>query len=71
MASAFSSTPGATMSTNARSTWTMRCASGWFWQSVPSRFHVKATASRRRTSMPMLARASMVSSISTSTSGFA
>ena len=47
------------------------CTSGWFWQSVPSRFQTKAMASSRSTSTPRLARNSTISAYSANTSGFA
>ena len=46
-------------------------ALGRFWQVVPSRFHMKATASRRNTSTPLLARKRIWSRIARKTSGLA
>jgi hypothetical protein len=45
------------------------CTSGWFWQSVPMRFHRNAIASRRRHSTPWLARKQTISANSHRTSG--
>ena len=47
------------------------CTSGSDWQRVPMRFHMKATASKRSTSTPLLARKSMIPTISRKTCGFA
>ena len=62
---------GAAIPRAARKTWAIKWASGWFWQLVPKRFHVKATASSRMISTPRLARLSNTSTISYKTSGLA
>ncbi|MNU05815.1 hypothetical protein D3C72_2507590 [compost metagenome] len=71
MASALSSTPGATMAAMARNACSRLWASGWFMQSVPSRFHRKAVESRRNTSIPLLARPSMAPAMAAKTAGLA
>ena len=71
MASALNTGAGQAIRATARSACVNAWTSGWFWQFVPSRFHVKAMASRRRTSTPRLARNSTMSAYSTSTSGLA
>ena len=70
IASALKTVAGQAIRATARSTWVSACTSGWFWQLVPIRFHVKAMASSRSTSTPRLARKSTMSAYSTSTSGF-
>ena len=57
------------MRATARSAWVTACTSGWFWQSVPMRFHRNAMASRRRHSTPWLARKQTISANSQRTSG--
>ena len=63
-------TAGQAIRATIRSAWVSACTSGWFWQSVPSRFQVKAIASSRNTSHPALARSQMMSANSSSTAGF-
>ena len=70
MASALNTTAGQAMRATARSAWVMACTSGWFCDVVPSRFQMKAMASRRRTSTPRLARKRTMSAYSHMTSGF-
>jgi hypothetical protein len=70
MASALNATAGAAIRTSARNACSSSWTSGWFWQSVPTRFHRNGTASRRSTSTPALARSSMTRAIATNTSGF-
>ena len=62
---------GATMRLAARSACRIICASGSDWQRVPMRFQRKATASRRMISTPLLARCSMIPTISRKTRGLA
>ena len=50
--------------------WMMRWASGRFSQLVPISFQMKATASRRRISTPVLARKSISEAMARKTSGF-
>ncbi len=54
--------------------WLIACRISWtsgsFWQIVPMRFHMKATASRRSTSAPALARSSTMPRMARKTSGF-
>ena len=52
------------MRATVRSARVSSCTSGWFWQSVPIRFQMKAIASRRSTSTPRLARPRMMSAYS-------
>ena len=69
MASALKTKAGAAIRARARKTDVRACTSGWFWQSVPIRFQVKAMASSRSTSTPRLARNKMMSTYSPSTAG--
>jgi hypothetical protein len=62
---------GVGVGVGARNACRSRWASGWFWQSVPIRFHRNGTASSRSTSMPRLARASIVPSMARNTAGLA
>ncbi len=71
IASARNATLGQAIRVTARSTWVMACTSGSPWQSVPSRFHMKAMASRRSTSTPRLASSRMIAAYSRSTAGLA
>ena len=71
MASALKTTAGQAIRTTARRAWVIACTSGWFWQSVPSRFQTKAMASSRNTSTPRLARNKTISEYSANTSGLA
>jgi hypothetical protein len=62
-------TAGATARTIARYACSSSWTSGWFWQFVPSRFHMKGTASSRSTSTPAFAKNSRFSSIAANTAG--
>ena len=70
IASALKITAGAAIRAQARRARSRLWTSGWFWQFVPSRFHMNATASSRKTSTPRFARSSRMSVISTNTRGF-
>lgn len=69
MASAFITTDGVTISVTARNATSKVCASGWFMQSVPVRFHRYAVESRRNASTPRLASRNIASAISPNTAG--
>ena len=71
MASALRTRPGAASRVSARKARSSACASGWFWQSVPIRFHKNGAASTRSTSTPRLARANIVPSMARNTAGLA
>ena len=69
MASDLKSSAGAAMRNTALKACTSVCAWGRLSQSVPSSFQVKASASSRSTSVPMLARKSISAAMSWKTAG--
>ena len=69
MASALWTTAAAEIREQARKAFNRGCTSGWFWQSVPIHFHMKATASSLKISTPLFARVSNTSAIFRKTRG--